>query len=371
MPTSPANDDMTLRELVLSIREWICYALSKWVWLLLFALIGLAMGAAYSYFSKATYTATATFVLDEGGSSNNAAGALGGLGSLLGGSSTQEGLFQGDNIIWLYSSDRMLSQMLLSKVKRAEDSVSLVYWLLDIDKDLQRTVEKIKENDPDYKDFPKVVIDKESLSRNQKKVLNAAIKVFRVEYLTVKKEEKTSGIINVSVASKDELFSLLATESLMNLVNRFYVQTKTLKLKEQVEVLAEKVNEANKQLNTSMYEAAGAADAIPNPNPNLSTLKVRPQREAVDIQVNSASYTAMKKQLETARIALQQETPLIQIVDAPAQPLPVSKPGMVKFMVIGGLLFLFLGTLSLFFRRFIKLALEESQGAEKEMITSV
>jgi uncharacterized protein involved in exopolysaccharide biosynthesis len=55
----------------------------------------------------------------------------------------------------------------------------------------------------------------------------------------------------------------------------------------------------------------------------------------LDVQVNSALYGELVKNLELARMALRRETPLIQVIDTPLLPLDKNKLGRLK----GGLMF--------------------------------
>ena len=114
----PTNhtDEISLKEIFLKIGEWYRYLLSKWLIILLFGLLGGALGLTYAWFKKPIYTATTTFVLEE--DKTGGMGSLAGLASMvglnLGGGGG--GIFQGENILELYKSRNMIEKTLLSKV---------------------------------------------------------------------------------------------------------------------------------------------------------------------------------------------------------------------------------------------------------------
>ena len=95
------TEEISLKDIIVKTRKFWQFLLQKWLFLLLCGLIGGALGFAYSMIKKPIYTATTTFVLEEG-DKTSALGGLGGLASMagidLGGGG---GLFQGDNIIGL------------------------------------------------------------------------------------------------------------------------------------------------------------------------------------------------------------------------------------------------------------------------------
>ncbi|HET8573169.1 MAG TPA: hypothetical protein VFL76_04790 [Edaphocola sp.] len=358
-PSGPSHDDVSLKDVLLSVREWLHYLLLQWKILAIALLVGGLAGIAYSYFSPRKYVAKTTFVLDDDSQNGQALGALAGLSNVLGGGSGDGSLFSGDNIIWLYTSDRMLGKTLLDTVSKDGKKIILVNWLLQIDGNLQDADNKLREGDKGYHGFPDKVLNRPQLSRAQGQLLSIAISQIRSKYIQVSNENNTVGIVGVTFVSRDELFSFAFANKIVALVNDFYINTKTKKEQEQVAVLQKKVDEFNRNMGTSMRHAANAADAVPNANPMLRALQVKPQREIVDVQVNSAIYTTMVQQLEMAKVALAKETPLIQVVDAPALPLGVIHWGYVKAVCLFGIIFVILALMLLICRRVYRNVLEK------------
>jgi hypothetical protein len=59
-------------------------------------------------------------------------------------------------------------------------------------------------------------------------------------------------------------------------------------------------------------------------------------RKQTDMQVAAATYAEMKKNLEVLKMSINQDTPLIQIIDDPTFPLQKEKLGKIKGVLIGG-----------------------------------
>lgn len=349
----------SLSELIMSARSWFIYLKSKWLILLIVTVLGIVAGITYCLTATRMYIAKATFVLDESGQDNGLGALSGGL-SMLGVSAPGDAnLFAGDNLVWLYTSDKMIGETLMQHMDSASKSKLLLLRLLEIDDDLQKTEKKIKESDAKYKPVTNTIAQ-ENLSISQRKLLNAGISIIRKNYLTVKTEDKTTGIISVTFTSKSESFSQQFTKELVERVNTFYYNTKIKKAAEQVAILQKKVDEVNAAMNNSMTAAAVATDNIPFPNPSMQTLKVKPQRQVVDVQVNSSIYTVMVQQLEAAKITLAKEAPLIQMIDDPKLPLATSKPNLIIYSILGASLAFFMTSLVLIAKKYYNTVLQES-----------
>jgi uncharacterized protein involved in exopolysaccharide biosynthesis len=70
-------------------------------------------------------------------------------------------------------------------------------------------------------------------------------------------------------------------------------------------------------------------------------------RNELKVQMLSALYAELVKNLEFSKLSLMREAPLIQIIDRPILPLEFMRVGKLKAMVIGGFLFGFFSLLGL------------------------
>lgn len=342
------SDEISLKELILNTRKWVRYVFSKWKVILAFLIIGAIAGYLYAKAKVTLYRAESTFVLDEGKSNGSALSGLAFLGMDM--ENASAGLFSSaKNIIWLYKSKLMLHQTLLTPVPYKGKQ----QLLIDIFLQENGIKEKVIDKEPSLKNLRFTEhMEVDSLDKNQSSIMLSCIGLLKEDkYLDVSETSKAENLITVTFKSKDEAFSKLFTEMLVNNVNQYYISTKTKKTQEEIKVLERKADSARMMLNTSMYQVASSTEAVPYANPLKTTLRVAPEQKRVDVQALSAMYIELAKNLETRRMALAQETPLIQIIDAPAYPLEVLQASGTKFAIIGAFLFAFVTTAVIILRK--------------------
>ena len=331
------NDEMSLKELILKIREWWRYLLSKWMVILLFVLLGGILGFTYAYFKKPVYTATTTFVLEDEKAGSAGLGNLAGLASMagvdLGGSGG--GIFQGDNILELYKSRTMIQKTLLTPV----DVNGKKQLLIDRYIEFNGLRDKWK-SQPLLKDIRFGTKVNESFTRVQDSIIGAIVNDINNNYLFVGKPDKKLSIIKADVKSKDELFAKAFNDEIVKTVNEFYVNTKTKKTLQNVQILQHKTDSVRAVMNGSIYAAVAIADATPNLNPTRQVQRAVPSQKAqFSAETNKSILAEMVKNLEMTKMSLLKETPLIQVVDTPIYPLSVNRYSKAKSAVAVSVIF--------------------------------
>lgn len=343
------NEEISIKELLLILRKQIVYIRSQWKIILVLFIIGGVAGYVYARSKTPLFQAESTFVLDEGRSGG---GAFSGLALLGMGSDASAGLFSStQNIVWLYKSRMMLYQTLITPATYNGRQRLLIDIFLD-----ESGIRKEINKDPQLKNIhfqEGKTLD--SLSKEQTSLVLSCINMLRKpKYLEVTETSKAENLITVSFKSKDEQFSKLFTETLVNNVNQYYIKTKTEKTTVEVELLERKVDSARMMLSTNMYQVASSVEDIPYANPGKATLQVTPSRKRIDVDAMSAMYVELSKNLETRRMALAQETPLIQLLDGPVYPLNVIKPSGVMLATVGAILCTLLAIVILIARNWYK-----------------
>lgn len=345
------DDEISLKELILKIQEWWRYLLSKWLIILIAGLLGGALGLFYSIYKKPTYTATLTFVLED--ESAGGTGNLGGLAAMAGINmgAGGNGLFKGENIFEIYKSRSMLTKTLLSSTNE-NDSLLIDRYIAF------NNLKEIWKEKPELEAIS-FSIPKEQFTLQHDSITGQIVNLIKENNLNVSKPDKKTSLIHVSTNSINESFSKDFTEILVRNVNSFYIETKTKKSLNNLNVLQHQADSVRNELNAAIGGVAIAMDANPNSNPARRVLNVPSSKRQVDVQANQAILTELVKNLEMARISLRKETPLIQVIDEPIFPLKKESFGKTKGIIIGGLICGFLVVLIFIVMKVFKKLIQE------------
>ncbi len=339
-----------LKTTILQASYYLKRLISYWKIIISFAILGALLGFSYVYFSKPKYIAICTFVLEEG--ERGAGGVLGqysGLASMVGidMNSGAGGIFQGDNIIELYKSRKMVQTALLSEVNNNGHRELLVDSYIQYKKLREKWKDKVYAN----VDFS--IKNGQTFSRLQDSLLNTIVRDINKDILTVSKPDKKLSIIRVDVKSENELFAKMFNQQIVKTVNDFFVTTKVKKTLQNVLILQHQADSVKRVLNGAIYNSAIVNDATPNLNPTKQILRVPAQRFQLNSEANKAILTELVKNLELSKISLRKETPLIQIVDEPILPLEIQKPSLIISVLFFASLFTFFCILVLFIKMYL------------------
>ncbi|MGK6349746.1 Wzz/FepE/Etk N-terminal domain-containing protein [Parapedobacter sp. DT-150] len=348
------DDEISLKELIVKIQEWIRYFLSRWLVIVIIGLLGGAAGLLYAITKKTSYTATLNFVMEEQGSSRNSLGSAAGIaaqfGLNLGGLGSSGGFFQGDNIIEFLKSRSMIDKTLLTEVEIDGKRNILVNRYVEYNGFREKWAEKGLLADFQFKDTTGIFLQDSLMAGFYKSILN--------NNLVIDKPDKKLNIIAIKMETSDEVFSKVFVETLIENASQFYIRTRTQKAEENLAILTRQVDSVRRELNEAIGGVAAATDANPNPNRAFQSLRVGSQRRTVDVQANTAILTELVKNQELAKITLRNEKPVIQVLDKPILPLENDKLGKAKAIVIGGFLGGFLVCLVLLIRRIYRQIME-------------
>ena len=350
----PNEEKISLKNVFQGFKQWLVFIMGKRKKILYGTLITLALLLSYNYLKSPVYYANTSFVLE-----NDASASLGSLSSLasMSGINTSSlmsasNLFQIDNIQELYRSNNMLRQTLLEDVTINGKSQKLIDYFAKA-----QILEKKWVKEKVYlKDFYK---HEKLYSRAQDSVLKEAIKLIKKDFLIVGKPNRNTSILNVGFKHKDEVFTKIFNEVLVNKVNSFYYKTQTKKTAFNLNVLQVQTDSVKRLLDMSFLALAEIDQNTPNLNPLVKTAKVPYQKAMANLQANQAIYLEVVKQLELAKVTHRNKTPLIQIIDKPSFPLENSRWKFLNVLILGifggGALIVLLLSL----QRIIRQALEE------------
>ena len=340
------NDEISLKELIQKIQEWVAYLKMQWKLIFGIAAIGGILGFVYASFQKPTYLATTTFVLEEdkgGGGLGGAMGLASSFGFDLGGGGG--GLFTSSNIIELMKSRLVVEKTLLNPVQIAGKEISLADYYIQINELKEGWAKKPRLININ---FP-VNADRSKFSLEQDSILQTISAGLTKNNLVIAQKDKKVSIISLTVKTESELFSKLFCEQLLKETSDFYIETKSKKSKLNVDILQKQADSIRAELNVAITGVAAASDNVYNLNPAYNVKKTPGTRRQVDVQANTAILTQLVAQLELSKVSLRKETPLVQLIDRPILPLQKEKMSRLKSLILGGFLAGFLTVLYLVF----------------------
>lgn len=327
------NKKFTVKDAFLACMEWYRYFLTKWVLIVLAGLLGAALGFGYAYMQKPVYKASLSFAIDSG-EQDGLGGALSlasQFGFDFGGSAG--GMFASANLMELFRSRTIVEQTLL-KPSRTNPGVSYAEMFIQSQHWRDRWAEK-----PELKNLQFLPgADRSKFTRAQDSVVGVIYSLLSKTSLNVFQKDKKIDIITIETKSGDEVFAKEFTEALAQHVSDFYIDTKNKKAKTNMLILERQRDSVRNALNGAITGVAVATDNTFGLNPALNVQRTPATKRQVDVEYNAAILTELIKQTELAKLALQKETPLIEVIDKPVLPLPKEKLGKLMGLILGGVL---------------------------------
>ncbi len=341
------EESISISFIVDSIKDWVSFIFSKKRIIIRGTIIIMILIISYNYIKSPVHYARTTFVLDNDTSSGSM-GDLSSLASLAGINASSfieaSSLFQIDNIQELYRSSSMLKNTLLSSAKINDKEILIIERFAKAEKLINKW-RKLGINLEDFKN--------KKLSRLQDSLIKESIKLIKKEYLLVDKLSRKTTILEIGFIHKDELLAKSFNENLVSIVNKFYFDTKTLKTGANLEILKKQSDSVKNVLNESILVLAEKDQNIPYLNA-LDKISLIPYQKAmIDVQVNSAIYGEIVKQLELAKVTHRNNMPLIQIIDKPILPLENSRWKLLKTFFLSFIIGVSSIILGLSFKRII------------------
>ncbi len=343
------SSEISIKEVILTIRDYYAFLLTKFKIILAFGLLGGLIGFIYGYTQNFKYTATLTFALEDDKSGGiGALGLAGQLGLDFGGGGG--GAFAGGNLIELFKSRKMVEQALLTPISLKGENISLAEMYIQDKEWRDKWKDKPKLKGMQFPPYAK----REDFTREQDSVLEVIYKGLSDSDLVVSQKDKKVGMLSIEMKSYSEVFAKAFTESLANVVSNFYIEIKSKKASLNMTILQRQLDSIRGELNGSISGVAVANDRTFSLNPALNVKRVPSIRKQVDVQANTAILTELVKQTELAKVNLRKETPLIQVIDRPIYPLKKEKFGKAKGLILGGFLGGFLTVMILILKRILK-----------------
>ncbi len=346
------SKELSVKEIILGIKKYVIEIIKNW---LIVVIVTIFISGYMSYkalVSPVTYRADLTFMVneDEGGLGAGSA-AVGILGSL-GIGSTEYNL---DKILQLSRSFRIISDAFFVKanINGVEDFYA---------NHLIRC--QFKEGSSDYNfKFTHSDINKFSIAE-----LSMLKRLFQMVSggednastgLLITSYEKLSGIMKMSLTTKDENVSIFFLRTVYERLGDFYVKKSIEKQKFTYEVILSKADSLKQLLGNRESARANFDDR--NRGLISETSKVPAQRLTRDLGMLSIMYNEAIRNAEVADFAIKSKIPFVQSIDIPISPLKPKKASIFKNIFIGFIIGFLLSSSFIIIKKIIKDALNENE----------
>jgi uncharacterized protein involved in exopolysaccharide biosynthesis len=300
--------------------------LRKWLLLVIVGVIAFIIGIIYASYQKTEYKSHLTFALDD---ADNGSGGLGNFLNLASSFGLNIGggkdLFSGENILEIMKSRRMIERVLLSVDTFDNKPFTLIEYYLEKSGE-RKSNPKLK---PIH--FP-VGQQRTAFTYQQDSLLYKTYQKFSEKNIIAERPDRKVGIYEVNVISQDEKFTKDFTDRIVDATNDFYIEIRTKKAKETLNILEQRVATMKGSLNSSITNKATVQDV--NINPAFSEAEVPIQKQQANIQVYGTAYAEMFNNMELARFQYLNEIPLMQIIDPANYPMEQIKLGKLKMAII-------------------------------------
>ncbi len=321
--------DFSIRATFMSLKGSVLYLFSKWYILLIVGILGGVTGIIFATLEKAQYESKLTFSLGEsGGGLSGALSLAAEFGFNIGGAGTD--IFSGDNIMSILTSRRIIEEVFLSSDTVDGKIVSMADLFI-----AQNKLDFSKNKKIGPISYP-VGMDRKKFTYHQDSILFTFYENTIKKSLRVKKPDKRLNFYEINYVSRNERFSKVFTEKLVNQATLFYTELKSKRSRETLEILTDRAQAMRGGVKSAIQKQAAIKDA--NVNPAFSGTIATVQQQQVDATAYGKAYEEIFKTLELARYQYLNDIPLLQIIDYPNYPMRKIKSGRLKSAVIGGIL---------------------------------
>jgi len=341
------SDEISLKELLEKLQKLWKFLLSKWIFIVSAGMIGGVIGFVYAYKQPVKYIAKMTFVVED------AKGGGGGLASLAGQFGFDVGggggsIFSGDNILLFLKSESLVRETLLTPFDE-KSGITLA--------DRYAEVNKMKEGWSKNEKIGNIQFSKfnaDNLPRKEDSLLQAIESGIIKTELAIARPDRKASFIEAKSTSLDEAFAKIFLDRLVKVASDRYVESKTKTKTTNVAMLQRRADSLTAVLNNKTYNAAASQQSLVDANPALKTSSISSEITTRDKTMAATIFAEVVKNLELSKTLLNQETPIIQIVDQSTFPLEKEKTSKLNSLILGGFLSGFLTILYLIASKWLK-----------------
>ncbi len=347
-PKPMMSDEISLYDLLVSIKHWVRFVFRRWIVFALCIGIGIATMLLWRSQKEPIYHAELTLMLnDDGGSS------FSGLSGILGqfGIAVNSGRYNIDKLIEIARSRRIIYAALEQKSEINGTTDFLANHII-------RSYELDQHWSKKFESTPEEYLFKENFRSNHKELMLKKL------YSLIVGTNGTNGILSTdygrdhyimtfSMDSPVEELSISFLTHHFNSLKDFYISKSIEKQEQTYNIVKTKHDSLYQALQVVEGELATLKDASLGSFSSRSSN--RQSQLATESLILKTAYAKSVENLAIAELALQNRTPLIQAIDFPASPIDPSRPSLVKSVLFGMVLGVSTALLYYFIQFIIKL----------------
>jgi hypothetical protein len=314
-----------------TVKKVFANIMAQYRMILKITLVTTILGLGYGLILKPSYKAVATFILEEKSGSKSGLGALASsagfdIGSLTGGNAN---IFDGDNILDIMQSRLIIEKVLLSKVDTNGKDKNKTLADLYIE---TYGINKKWSSAPEFGNLNFHNLSaSEKHSELQDSILNILVQKIVKNNLVVSRQNKKGSIITIQVVSRSQEFSKIFSERVLKETSDLYIDIKTGNISNNINKLQVKAD----SLQRSLYNKSFEISNLVNANNGIKTYTVPEELNQKDKTLLYTIFVEVTKNLESLKLSLINQTPVIQVLDAPKYPLINQNLSWILFALIG------------------------------------
>ncbi|HLO44694.1 MAG TPA: Wzz/FepE/Etk N-terminal domain-containing protein [Leadbetterella sp.] len=149
--------------------------------------------------------------------------------------------------------------------------------------------------------------------------------------------DKKAGVISISVKMPDPVVAANVARFSMDYLTDYIINYRTEKQKRDLDFLAERLQAAKGKYFNNQSKKASYTDQMPLNALRLQTADLQRERIEAEYKTSSSFYNSLLQKYEEANLKIQQETPVIKVLEPPVVPNLKIQPNRVIIILISTL----------------------------------
>ncbi len=155
--------------------------------------------------------------------------------------------------------------------------------------------------------------------------------------------DKKTGVITIDVKMPDPLVAAQVTTFSMKYLTDYIITYRTEKAKKDLQFLADRLNSAKGKYYSNQEKKAQYSDQFQLGTIKLQSADIQRERIESEYKLTSNIYNGLLQKYEEAKMKLQQETPVLKVLEPPVVPNKRTEPKRLIVVALAGILGIILG----------------------------